>query len=182
MIISFAEATSCHAGFDGINFGVQKKGNNYRKTMIKSRTEGFGLVVKRRYVVGAYVLSQLHQEELFLKAKKVRRIIVEELNKLFDKYDTFIIMPSVNTAPKIVDVLKKQNMLKGEHEYMEDLLLLANLNGCPSITIPLTIVNGLPIGININSAPFKDQNVLNIANYLNKRINFKNKLLGYYDE
>lgn len=182
MIISFAEATSCHAGLDGVNFGVQKQGNSYQETIINSRTEGFGAVVKRRYVIGAYALSELHQEELFLKAKKVRRLIVEELNQLFSQYDAFIIMPAVNPAPKIKDVLAKNNMLKAEHQYMDDLLLLANLNGCPSITIPLTTIEGLPVAININSAPFKDQTALNIANYLSKKINFKNKLLGDDDE
>lgn len=182
MTISFAEATSCHAGYDGINFGVQKKGKDYRQTMIKSRTAGFGTVVKRRYVIGAYALSEHHQEELFLKAKKVRRIIVDEINKLFNKYDAFIIMPSVISAPKIKDVLKNQYIIRSKNQYMEDLLLLANLNGCPSITIPLTFDNNLPIGININSAPFKDQTALNIANYLSKKINFQNKLLGENDE
>ncbi|MGL5268406.1 MAG: amidase family protein [Spiroplasma sp.] len=181
-IISFAEATSCHAGYDGINFGVQQKGKNYRETMIKSRTEGFGLVVKRRYIIGAYALSQLYQEELFLKAKKVRRRIVDEINKLFSKYDAFIVMPSIEPAPRIQDVLKNKNMFSGEHQYMEDLLLLANHTGCPSITIPLALINDLPIGININSAPFKDQIALNIANYLSKKINFQNRLLGENDE
>ncbi|MBE4703804.1 amidase family protein [Spiroplasma platyhelix] len=182
MIISFAEATSCHAGYDGVNFGVQKKGSNYQETMIKSRTAGFGQVVKRRYVIGAYALSELHQKELFLKAKRVRRIIVEQINQLLANYDAFIVMPSVSPAPTIKDVLEKNNTLKAEHQYMEDLLVLANLNGSPSITIPLTIVDELPIGLNINTAPFKDQTALNIANYLSKQINFKNKLLGEDDE
>lgn len=182
MVISFAEATSCHAGYDGVNFGVQIKGKNYLETVIKSRTKGFGNVVKRRYVIGAYALSDSQQKELFLKAKKVRRLIVEEINKLFNNYDAFIIMPSVHPAPKIKDIVEKQHMLKGQHNYMEDLLILANFNGSPSITIPLTLKDNLPIGININSAPFKDQVVLNIAHYLSKKINFKNKLLGEDNE
>lgn len=181
-IISFAEATSCHAGYDGINFGVQKQGKSYRETMIESRTAGFGPIVKRRYIIGAYALSQLHQEELFLEAKKIRRIIVDEISKIFNNYDAFIVMPSVESPPKITDILEKQNKFSGEHQYMEDLLLLANHSGCPSITIPLTLKNGLPIGININSAPFKDQTALNIANYLSKKINFQNRLLGDDDE
>lgn len=182
MIISFAEATSCHAGLDGINFGVQKKGSNYQETMIKSRTAGFGVVVKRRYVIGAYALLESHQKELFLKAKRVRRIIVEKLQELFKQYDAFIVMPTVNPAPTIQDVLEKTKTLKAEHQYMEDLLLLANLNGSPSITIPLTTVGELPIGLNINAAPFKDQTALSIASYLSKAINFQNKLLGEDDE
>lgn len=182
MVISFAEATSCHAGLDGVNFGVQEKGQDYQDTMIKSRTAGFGPVVKRRYVIGAYALSESHQKDLFLKAKRIRRLVVAELDKLLSKYDAFIVMPTVNPAPTIKDVLEKKNTLKAEHQYMEDLLLLANLNGSPSITIPLTIVNDLPIGININAAPFKDQIALNIANYLSKEIKFKNKLLGENDE
>lgn len=178
MVISFAEATSCHANLTGINFGIRKNGKNYQEVMTNSRTAGFGDMVKRRYIIGAYALSESHQEELFNKAKKVRRLIVEHLNAIFKKYDAFIIMPSVNTAPTIKDVLEQKKVIKSEHDYLEDLLLLSNLNGGPSITIPLTTINDLPIGININAAPFNDQIVLNIAWYLSKKINFNNKLLG----
>lgn len=141
-------------------------------------TFGFGDMVKRRYIIGAYALSQNHQEELFNKAKKVRRLIVEHLNTIFKKYDAFIIMPNINPAPKIKDVLEQKKVIKSEHDYLEDLLLLSNLNGGPSINIPLTTVNGLPIGFNINGAPFNDQVILNIASFLSKKINFNNKLLG----
>jgi len=182
MIISFAEATSCHANLDGINFGVRKPGKSYRETMIKTRTAGFGNVVKRRYVIGSYALSEGHQKELFVKAKKIRRLIVQELAKIFAEYDAFIVMPSSNPAPEIKTILKKTKTLPKKHDYLEDLLLLANFNGSASITIPLTIVDGLPIGININSAPFKDQTVLNLAKFLSDKINFKNKLLGEKDE
>lgn len=182
MIISFAEATSCHANLDGINFGVRKPGKNYRETMIKTRTAGFGNVVKRRYVIGSYALSEGHQKELFVKAKKIRRLIVQELAKIFAEYDAFIVMPSSNPAPEIKTILKKTKTLPKKHDYLEDLLLLANFNGSASITIPLTIIDGLPIGININSAPFKDQTVLNLAKFLSDKINFKNKLLGEKDE
>lgn len=182
MTISFAEATSCHAGLDGVNFGKRVPGKTYLESIINSRSQGFGDVVKRRYVIGGYVLSELHQEELYLKAKKVRRVVANKVNELFKKYDAFIIMPSTQTAPTIKDVLAKNQIIHTQHQYMEDLLLLANLSGCPSITIPLTVENELPIGININSAPFKDQCSLNIAKYLRKHIMFHNKLLGDDDE
>lgn len=182
MIISFAEATSCHANLTGINFGVQVDGKDYQSIMTNSRTAGFGDTVKRRYMIGSYVLSQNHQEELFNKAKKVRRLIVEALNNIFKKYDAYIVMPSVNIAPTIKDVLTKKEVITNEHDFLEDLLLLANLNGGPSITIPLTIHQGLPIGININSAPFNDQFALNLAWFLTKNINFNNKLLGDENE
>lgn len=182
MIISFAEATSCHASLDGINFGVRKQGKNYQDTMIKTRTAGFGNVVKRRYVIGSYALSEGHQKELFVKAKKIRRVIVEELTKIFAEYDAFIVMPTVNPAPEIKAVLKKTKTLSNKHDYLEDLLLLANFNGSASITIPLAMIDDLPIGININSAPFKDQTALNLAKFLSDEINFKNRLLGDNDE
>lgn len=178
MIISFAEATSCHANLTGINFGIRKTGKNYQEVMTNSRTAGFGDMVKRRYIIGAYALSESHQEELFNKAKKVRQLIVEKLNAIFKKYDAFIVMPSINPAPTIKDVLEQKKVIKSEHDYLEDLLLLSNLNGGPSISIPLTTINGLPIGFAINGAPFNDQVVLNIAWFLSKRINFNNKLLG----
>lgn len=178
MIISFAEATSCHANLTGINFGIRKNGKNFQEVMTNSRTAGFGDMVKRRYIIGAYALSESHQEELFNKAKKVRRLIVEQLTAIFKKYDAFIIMPSINPAPTIKDILEQKKVIKSEHDYLEDLLLLSNLNGGPSISIPLTTINGLPIGFCINGTPFNDQIVLNIASFLSKRINFNNKLLG----
>ncbi len=178
MIISFAEATSCHANLTGINFGIRNNGKTYQEVMTNSRTAGFGDMVKRRYIIGAYALSESHQEELFNKAKKVRQLIVEKLNAIFKKYDAFIVMPSINPAPTIKDVLEQKKVIKSEHDYLEDLLLLFNLNGGPSISIPLTTINGLPIGFSINGEPFNDQVVLNIAWFLSKRINFNNKLLG----
>lgn len=178
MIISFAEATSCHANLTGINFGVQKAGKDYIQVMTNSRTAGFGDMVKRRYIIGAYALSKNHQEELFNKAKKVRRLIVETLTQLFKKYEAFIVMPTINTACAIKDVLEQKKVINDQHDYLEDLLLLSNLNGSPSITIPLTTVNDLPIGISINGAPFNDQAVLDIAQFLSNQINFNNKLLG----
>lgn len=178
MIISFAEATSCHANLTGINFGVRKVGKDYTQVMTNSRTAGLGDMVKRRYIIGAYALSKNHQEELFNKAKKVRRLIVEALTQLFKKYEAFIVMPTINTASTIKDVLERKKVINDQHDYLEDLLLLSNLNGGPSITIPLTTVNDLPIGISINAAPFNDQAVLDIAQFLSNQINFNNKLLG----
>lgn len=177
MIISFAEATSCHANLTGINFGIRKAGKDYTQVMTNSRTAGFDDMVKRRYIIGAYALSSSHQEELFNKAKKVRRLIVEALTQIFKKHDAFIVMPTVNSAPTIKDVLEQKKVISCQHDYLEDLLLLSNLNGGPSITIPLITVNNLPIGININTAPFNDQLALNIAQFLSKNINFNNKLL-----
>lgn len=177
MIISFAEATSCHANLTAINFGVRKNGKNYQEIMTNSRTAGFGDMVKYRYIIGAYALSANHQTALFNKAKKIRRLIVDHLHTIFKKYDAFIIMPSVKPAPTISEVLVQKKVIKNEDDYLEDLLLLANLNGGPSITIPLTTVNNLPIGFNINAAPFNDQLVLNLASFLTKKINFNNKLL-----
>jgi len=178
MIISFAEATSCHANLDGINFGVRKEGKDYQAIMTNSRTAGLGDMVKKRYMLGAYALAQNHQAESFNKAKQIRRLIADELALLFKKYDAFIVMPSVSGAPKIKTILAQKQIIKTQDHFCENLLLLANFNGGPSITIPLTMLHDLPIGININSAPFKDQTALNIADFLSKKINFNNKLLG----
>ncbi|WP_342277174.1 amidase family protein [Spiroplasma endosymbiont of Nebria brevicollis] len=182
MIISFAEATSCHANLTGINFGIREAGADYSQVMTNSRTAGFGDMVKRRYIIGAYALSASHQEELFNKAKKVRRLVVEALTQIFKKYDAFIVMPTITSAPTIKDVLEQKKVISPKHDYLEDLLLLSNLNGGPSITIPLTTVNNLPIGININAAPFDDQTALDIAQFLSNYINFNNKMLGDENE
>ena len=174
MIISFAEAVSSHSNLDGINFGVRQEGETYEEVMLNSRGKGFGDVVKRRYVIGSYALTRKNQTLLFLKAKRVRRLIVTELEKIFSQYDILLLPSASDVAPKIADI--KQQVLKEEdvEHYIDDVLVLANFMGNPSLTIPLALINELPIGININAKPFNDQAVLNVGYLLEDIIGLKN--------
>ncbi|WP_425379832.1 amidase family protein [Spiroplasma endosymbiont of Stenodema calcarata] len=174
MVISFAEAVSSHSMLDGINFGTRVDGDSYEKVMINSRTEGFGHVVKRRYVIGSYAVSKENQTLLFLKAKRVRRLIVAALRTVFQEYDILLLPAASSIAPKI-NSIKDQILTEAELEnYVDDLLVLANLMGNPSLTLPLAFVDKMPIGINVNAAPFADQKVFNASLLIEKMIGIKN--------
>lgn len=167
--ISCAEATSNNSNLTGIHFGVRENGKNYQEIMINSRTKGFSELIKRRFILGSYILKRENQEKLYLNALRVRRLIVENMNELFKTYDALILPASASIAPKI----------EGMHEKMtNDLLLLdnhmviGNFGGYPSITIPSGKVNNMPVGINITCACFNDALTLNLANEIEKVINF----------
>ncbi|RUO86581.1 amidase family protein [Spiroplasma endosymbiont of Megaselia nigra] len=176
MVISFAEAVSSHSMLDGINYGTRVDGDTYQEVMMNSRTNGFGHVVKRRYVIGSYTLTKNNQTLLFLKAKRVRRLIVNALTTVFAKYD-FLLLPAASTiAPKITTI-KDQILTEAELEnYVDDLLVLGNLMGNPSLTVPLAFVDKIPIGINVNAAPFADQKVFNASLLIEEIVGIKNKV------
>ncbi|AOX44298.1 aspartyl/glutamyl-tRNA amidotransferase subunit A [Spiroplasma sp. NBRC 100390] len=176
MVISFAEAVSSHSMLDGINFGTRVDGDSYEAVMMNSRTEGFGHVVKRRYVIGSYALSKENQTLLFLKAKRVRRLIVDALMAVFKEYDILLLPTASSIAPKI-SAIKDQILTEAELEnYVDDLLVLANLMGNPSLTLPLAFVDHMPIGINVNAAPFADQKVFNASLLIEEIIGIKNNV------
>lgn len=176
MVISFAEALSSHSMLNGINYGTRVDGDTYQEVMINSRTNGFGHVVKRRYVIGSYTLTKNNQTLLFLIAKRVRRLIVNALTTVFAKYD-FLLLPAASTiAPKITTI-KDQILTEAELEnYVDDLLVLGNLMGNPSLTVPLAFVDKMPIGINVNAAPFADQKVFNASLLIEEIVGIKNKV------
>ncbi len=176
IVISFAESISTHSNLDGINFGNKIDAQNYKDIMIKTRSEGFGNVVQRRFLIGSYSLAKENQTLLFLKAKKVRRLINNMLKDIYKKYNILILPPADSIAPLISDVLKN-DVNKANINFIEDVMILSNLYGNPSITIPLNYVDNMPIGINLNSDIFKEQEVLNFAYFLENIIKFKNKLL-----
>ncbi|WP_339022937.1 amidase family protein [Spiroplasma endosymbiont of Crioceris asparagi] len=177
MIISYCEASSTHANLDGINFGARINGKDYREIMSKSRGMGFGRVVKRRFVIGSYNLKKENQEKLFLKAKKIRRILNDKIQKIYAKNDFLILPPAVDIAPLISDVLNKDivTVVDEKQNALDTILVLANFNGMPSITLPFYKKNNLPIGININANIREDSELLIFSQYL------ENILKGFYE-
>lgn len=178
MIISFAEATSSQACLDGINFGIRIEDINYEKLMIKTRSKNFGSTLKKRYIIGSYALVEENQKLLFNKAKKVRKKIVNVFNEILNKYDGFIVPAAPSSAPTINNVVNYKHKVEDMNNFVNDLLVLANFAGSPSITIPMGFIDKLPIGININTAVLKDQEVLNIAACLENIIGLKNLVIG----
>ncbi|AVN60181.1 Asp-tRNA(Asn)/Glu-tRNA(Gln) amidotransferase GatCAB subunit A [Mesoplasma entomophilum] len=173
-MISFSESVSTNANLDGIKFGRRSTGTDYVEIITNSRTEGFGEEVKQRFLVGALNLNKENQTIYLNKAKQVRRLIVEELNKVFKEVDILIIPPTDKVAPLIEETKIKS---KPEKEYLNDILTLANFNGSPSITIPFLKEGKLGIGININAKPKEDLLCLQAAKMLEDIIGIKNEIV-----
>ena len=163
-IISTAEASSNLARYDGVHYGQRGDGNtNLESTYINSRTKGFGEEVKRRIMLGTFVLSIGYNDAYFTKAQKIRRLIQEETNSMFEQYD-FIISPTTpNTPFKINQTYTDPTVI-----YLEDIFTVqANLSGNPAISLPLgKHSNGLPIGMQIMSDNFHESELLNFSRYL----------------
>ena len=166
-IISCSEATSNNANLDGIKFGSRKPGNTYEEVMINTRTEGFSELIKRRFVIGSYSLLKENRDELFTRAQKCRRLIVNAFNELFKKYDAFYLPASPTIAPSF----KANNSLdKLSDEYLiaDNFMAIANFGGYPSITLPMGFIDGLPIGANLTSKPFDEVNLLSLASNIER--------------
>jgi len=167
--ISCAEATSNFANLTGIAFGPRGKGKTAQEQIIDHRTKGFGPLIKKRFIIGSYVLQAENQEKYFLNACRLRRIIVNKINDLFNTYDGLILPATLEPAPLI-------NGEMSEYQKLEQYLAIANFGGFPSITIPNGFVNNLPIGINITGKIKDDANVLNIAYHLEAAMEYKNQI------
>lgn len=172
MSISCAEATSNNANLTGIPFGTRGEGNNVADIIFNARTKGFSELIKRRFILGSYILQRENQEKLFLNACRIRRIIVDKMNELFNEYDA-LIMPAGSIAPKFN---QKSDNLSDEYLLLENHLAIGNFGGFPSITIPNGLVNNMPIGINITGKAKDDSLVLNIANKIEESMEYKNMI------
>lgn len=178
MVISCAEATSNLSMYTGIIYGPRGEGDKIN-TMVKDyRTKGFSPLIKRRLVIGSYVLQKENQDRYYLNACKVRRLVVDTFNNLFKKYDGFITMASGGAAPKISD----SSEVFTNKAVLENHLCIGNFGGYPSITIPNGFVKGMPIGINITGAVLDDGNVLNIAAALEGAMEYKDQVVGGFYE
>jgi aspartyl-tRNA(Asn)/glutamyl-tRNA(Gln) amidotransferase subunit A len=163
-VITTAEASSNLARFDGVRYGFRS--NNFTdldSAYINSRTEGFGEEVKRRIMLGTFVLSAGYYDAYFTKAQKIRRLIQKKTMEIFAEYD-FIISPTTpHTSFKIGQKYKDPTIM-----YLEDIFTVhANLAGNPAISLPLGVhSNGLPIGLQIMADNFKESDLLAFSKYL----------------
>jgi len=172
--ISRAEATSNMSNLTGIIFGPRGNGNNVMEMIKDHRTKGFSSLIKRRFVVGSYILQKENQEKYFVNAQRVRRLIVDKMNKLFNTYDGFITPVSTGGAKTIES--SKDGLTDNDTTILEEQLQIGNFGGFPSITIPNGFVNNLPVGINITGKCYDDINILNIAYALECEMPYKNQI------
>ena len=173
VVISCAEATSNMSNLTGLIFGPRSEGRDYIESMKDYRTKGFSPLIKRRFVIGSYVLQAQNKDRYFHNAQRVRRLLVDEWNKLFEKYDA-VILPVGSGPAKLLE--KNDDMLDNDTTVLEEHLQIGNFGGFPSITIPDGFVNSLPVGVNITGKCYDDENVLNIAYALEEKLGYKGQI------
>ena len=170
-IIACAEASSNLGRFDGIRYGYRAKDyKNLEELFVNSRTEGFGAEVKRRIILGTYVLSSGYYDAYYKKAQKVRTAVKNEFDKAFKKYDILLTPTAPNVAYEIGT--KSNNPLE---MYLADICTVSvNIAGLPGMSIPVDVSSdGMPIGMQLIGDKFTEQKLLNTAYSLEKEINFR---------
>lgn len=170
VVISCAEATSNMSNLTGIIFGPRSNKQNVFEMMKDHRTVGFSPLIKRRFVIGSYVLQKENQERYFKNAARVRRLIVDKMKELFKEYDALILPVSSGPAKKFDE---DKDVIDENTNVLEEHLQIGNFGGFPSITIPNGFVNNLPVGINITGNCYDDENILNIAYTLESKMPYK---------
>ena len=173
VVISCAEATSNMSNLTGIIFGPRAESNNHIEMMKKYRTEGFSALIKRRFVIGSYVLQAQNKNRYFHNAQRVRRLLVDRWKELFKEYDA-VILPVGSGPAKHLD--NSKDCVRDNSLALEEHLQIGNFGGFPSITIPNGFVSNLPVGVNITGNCYDDANVLNIAYALEGAMEYKNQL------
>ena len=172
-IIATAEASSNLGRYDGIRYGYRAKDfNDLDELYVKSRTEGFGDEVKRRIMLGTYVLSSGYYDAYYKRAQQVRTLIVDNFKKAFEKCDVIMIPTAPNTSFKF-----------GAHNasplemYLEDIYTVpVNIAGLPGISVPGGFgENGMPIGIQFIAKAFDEQNLLQVAYSFEKNTSYVDK-------
>ena len=172
-IISCAEASSNLGRFDGIRYGYRTKNyNSLKDIFVNSRTEGFGEEVKRRIILGTYVLSSGYYDAYYKKAQKVRTLIINEFKKNFEKYDVILTPTSPTTAFKIGE--RSNNPLE---MYLADLYTVpVNIAGIPAISIPCGVdSNNLPIGMQLIGKHFAEDMLFRVAYAFEQDFKFREK-------
>ena len=173
--LSCAEATSNLSNLTGIVFGPRGNGDNIYEMITDHRTKGFSPLIKRRLVIGSYILQKENQERYFVNAARARRLIVDKMKELFAMYDALILPVSTGPAPLLDKIGDELN--EDDTALLEEHLQIGNFGGFPSITIPNGFINNLPVGINITGNCYDDVNVLNIAYKLESLMDYKDMVV-----
>ena len=176
-IVAPAEASSNLARYDGVKYGHRSKGKNLIEMYENTRSEGFGDEVKRRILIGTYVLSSGYYEAYYLKAQKVRQLIKQDFDNSFKSVDAILTPSTPNSSFKM-----------GEKEgdpvsmYLNDIFTVpVNLAGLPAISVPSGYdKKKLPLGLQLIGKPFDEQTILNLSLALQKRINFKRNVNNWW--
>jgi len=165
-IIATAEASSNLSRYDGVKYGFREENvGDLNELFTKSRTKGFGAEVKRRIMLGTYVLSAGYYDAYYNKARKFRRLIKEDFDRAFEKFDCLITPVSPTTAYKLGEKIDDPLQM-----YLSDIYTISiNLAGIPGLAIPFgKSSEGLPIGFQILGKHFSEDTILRLGNFIEK--------------
>jgi aspartyl-tRNA(Asn)/glutamyl-tRNA(Gln) amidotransferase subunit A len=167
-ITATAEATTNLARYDGIRYGNRVEGDNLKETYLKTRSAGFGAEVQRRIMLGNFVLSSGYYDAYYVKAQKVRTLIQEEYNKIFEEVDLILTPVAPRTAYEFGALNDPLEM------YLSDIYTISvNLAGLPAISLPVDIAeNGMPVGLQLVARAYDEQTLFNGA------LSLENQLKG----
>ena len=171
-IIAPAEASSNLARYDGMRYGLRVEGSNLTDTYEKSRAEGFGTEVKRRILMGTYVLSAGYYDAYYLKALKVRRRIADDFDQAFEKVDALL----TPTAPSAAFQLG-ENADDPVAMYLNDIFTVTvNLAGLPGMSLPAGLdANGLPLGLQLIGRPLDEGTLFSLGGAIEKAADFRSR-------
>lgn len=171
-IIAPAEASSNLARYDGVRYGLRVEGNSLDELYVNTRTAGFGKEVKRRIMIGTYVLSAGYYDAYYLKAQKVRHLIKQDFGQVFEECD-LILTPTSPVEPfPIGDKSMTENPI---NMYLNDVFTVSvNLAGLPALSLPAGISsNGLPLGMQLIGKAFDEETIFKAAETLEQNLGFK---------
>jgi len=176
-IVAPAEASSNLARYDGVKYGFRSEGKNLIDMYEKTRSEGFGNEVKRRILIGTYVLSSGYYDAYYLKAQKVRKLIKNDFDEVYKKVDAILTPSTPSSAFKIGEKTDDPVSM-----YLNDIFTVPiNLAGLPAISIPAgNDSKGYPLGLQIIGKAFDEQNILNIAYTMEEQISYKNEIENWW--
>ena len=168
-IVAPAEASSNLARYDGVRYGLRVEGNTLNEMYENTRGAGFGAEVRRRVMIGTYVLSAGYYDAYYVKAQQVRTIILNEFNSVFEDVDVLLTPTAPNAAfpmdAKMDDPVKM---------YLNDVFTVpANMAGLPGISVPAGLnKHGLPLGLQVIAKPFDEETMFRAADALERAANF----------
>ena len=179
-IIAMGEASSNLARFDGIRYGHSKENpENIESLYLETRAEGFGEEVKRRIMVGSYLLSGENAKIYYNKALSIRDDMKKEFSKVFENYDLIIGPTTTTTAYNLTD-----SMDDPRKTFMDDVLVIpVNMAGLPGLNIPVGFdKDNMPIGMHIIANDFKEAEIYQLASFIEKELNLNLKPRGENNE
>lgn len=171
-IVAPAEASSNLARYDGMRYGLRVDGANLTETYEQTRAQGFGEEVKRRILIGSYVLSAGYYDAYYLKAQKVRRRISDDFDQAFEKVDALL----TPTAPSAAFALG-ENADDPVAMYLNDIFTVTvNLAGLPGMSVPAGVdANGLPLGLQLIGRPLDEGTLFSLGGVIEEAAQFKTR-------